>query len=149
RAVDPSIKVGGPAFGSPEKEVNFNEFAAVAHPELDFISYHQYPSSALADSDEKIWDLAQALGGITRGVTTNLRRHTDRPIETFHNEYNINYRWRSVAVIEPRMKTRKGAVFDALALFSMIEAGVTGAAAWNEGDDVFGKLDDPIDGSGK
>jgi Alpha-L-arabinofuranosidase len=149
RAVDPTIKVGGPAFGSPEKGVNFEEFVAVAHAELDFISYHQYPSSSLNDSDAKIWDLAQSLGTITTNVQRKLREFTDRPIETFHNEYNINYRWRSAAVIDPRMTTIKGAVFDALAMFSMIEAGVTGIAAWNEGDAVFGKLDDPMDGSGK
>lgn len=141
KAVDPTIKTGAPAYSRPEDTANINGFIARCQAigvKPDFISYHQYPnfkdtsSSAL---DATIWTQAADIGGITTAIKAALPSGWST-VELFHDEHNIT--WRST---EPRMTNIKGAVWDAIALVAMVNAGADGAIAWNEADDRFGKCE--------
>lgn len=147
KAVDPAIKTGAPAFSRPEDTADVNDFiresARLGSP-LDFISYHQYPDyldKTFVATDATIWDQATKLGAFTTAMQAIIATHfgAARPLETFHSEYNINWNWRNGSDL--RMRSIKGAVWDALAMISLVRAGATGATAWNEADLTFGKLD--------
>lgn len=153
KAVDPTIKVGGPAFGSPEVADHLTKFIGTARAleaPLDFISYHSYPNfngdaAPVYDTpDSVIWDQATALGTVTTGVRNAVAAFYPNPdaIELFQDEYNINWRINfSVSPsYDPRMNNAKGAVWDALAMIAVVQADATGAMAWNEADLVYGKL---------
>lgn len=135
KAVDPTIKVGGPSFTWPDRLNLVVPFIEVAYPHLDFVSYHSYTSGRLEDSNASIWDSANTLGSRTATIRWVLQKYGDRPIETFHNEFNLSYR-----PPDPRMHNIVGAVYDALALASITRSGATGALAWAEADGWYGKL---------
>ena len=42
KAVDPTIKIGGPAFAQPHVLIHVDSFCRVAYPNIDFLSYHTY-----------------------------------------------------------------------------------------------------------
>ena len=52
KAVDPTIKVGGPAMERPDLAMFVERFARVAGPRLDFYSYHAYASGSKDDPDD-------------------------------------------------------------------------------------------------
>jgi Glycosyl hydrolases family 39 len=144
KAVDSSIKTGAPAYSRPEDSANVNGFisrctAIGVIP--NFISYHQYPnfsdtSTPPAASDAAIWSQAAAIGSFTTNIKAAFPGSWSA-VETFHDEHNIT--WRSND--DARMKNIKGAIWDALAMISIVNAGATAACAWNESDDRFGKLE--------
>jgi len=137
KAVDSTVKVGGPAFENAwsSNQTNVDAFISNAHPYMDFISYHTYYSCS-GSSDSSIWDNAQQAGSHTSFMKGRLAAYTSRAIETFHNEYNISY-----CPPDTRMNNEKGMVFDALMMMAMAKAGPTGTAAWNEVDGWYGKID--------
>lgn len=135
--VDPTIKVGGPAFARPDLITDRVEpFIKNTYQNLDFVSYHTYHSGSTSDSNSTIWDRASSVGNVTENIKTVIAKYTDKEIETFHDEYNIS--WNPP---DDRMTNVKGMIFDALAMISMAKAGVTGSMAWNECDGWYGKLD--------
>lgn len=135
KAVDPNIRVGGPAFTWPGRTHLVRPFLDIAHPYLDFVSYHSFSSGSVDDSNEWIWDRASEMGRYTQIIQDLLAEFTDRPIETFHNEFNISYN-----PPDPRMEDAVGAVYDALALAAIANSGATGAMAWAEADGWYGKM---------
>ena len=135
RAVDPAIRLGGPAFARPDKTANVEAFLRSAGPDLGFVSYHSYVSGSKSDPDAAVWDRAEGLGEVTRTMKATIRRVLGRDLPTFHDEYNIS--WNPP---DPRMNDARGAVFDALALVSIRRAEPAGACAWNEADGWYGKL---------
>lgn len=135
KAVDPTIRVGGPAFTWPDRPQLVRPFLEIAHPYLDFVSYHSFSSGSIDDSNEWIWDRASEMGRYTQIIQALLAEFTDRPIETFHNEFNISY-----DPPDQRMETAVGAVYDALALAAIARSGATGAMAWAESDGWYGKM---------
>lgn len=153
KAVDPTIKGGGPAFGSPEVADHLTKFIGTVRAleaPLDFVSYHSYPNfngdtpPVFDTPDSAIWDQASALGAVTVGVRNVVAAYYSDPevIELFQDEYNINWRLNfSVSPsYEPRMNNMKGAVWDALAMIAVVQARATGGMAWNEADLAYGKL---------
>lgn len=143
RAVDPSIKIGGPAACSPLPVEPLVEFAKLTYGQLDFFSFHHYATGNNTESDQTIYEkaivMADDAGNLIRRINAALRPLTDKTIEYHLNEYNICYSWR---VPEPRMTNNKGAVFDALSLISYAQVpGLTATNAWNDLDRVYGKMD--------
>lgn len=139
KAVDPTIRVGGPAFTRADLVEQVRHFVRGAQDNLDFLSYHFYASGNAADSDAAIYDRTAALGRHTRDIVAILAEESPgRAIPAFLNEYNISYDYRKP---DPRMKNHKGATFDALAMIAAVENGAAGTNAWNERDGVYGKLD--------
>jgi hypothetical protein len=137
KAIDPSLKVGGPALAQPNSDGQRDEkaFFEKTKASLDFISYHSYFTGNKNQPLQNLYDNASAIGSIT-SVTEGLwRNYSNRPIESFHDEYNIS--WNPPDV---RMTNEIGAVFDALALAALAKSGATGGMAWNEADGWYGKL---------
>ena len=139
KAVDPTIQTGGPAASRPDHLDQLRAFATGALPNLDFFSIHAYASGSADDSDLTIFEKAKGFGDRVRDV----RKMLDEVSPTRHiplqlNEYNISWSWQ---IQDPRMKNYEGAIFDALAMTSMADAGAEGTCAWNERDGTYGKMD--------
>ncbi|MDX2019615.1 MAG: hypothetical protein SF187_05190 [Deltaproteobacteria bacterium] len=135
RKVDPTIKVGGPAFTQPWHQT-VGDFLTASVAQLDFISYHTYSTGDGKAPLQGLFDSAAGLGGIAKYMRGEIAKRTTRKLEVFHNEYNISW-----APPDARMNGVEGAVFDALALMSFAGSEVAGSAAWNEADGWYGKLD--------
>lgn len=144
-----SIKVGGPAFIS-YKQAAVDKFLNRAIKNLDFVSYHTYPSGYGSDykSDQAIFDAAANLGGTTGSYSARVTAAKDaagatQTVELFHDEYNLSYTPYDPSrnlYGDPRQRSITGAIFDALAMTSIAKAGATGSMAWNESDFNYGKL---------
>jgi Glycosyl hydrolases family 39 len=135
RKIDSSIKIGGPAFAQPYTPSRIDSFVSTAYSELDFISYHTYSTGSGSTPIDEIWKNARGLGYPTKLIFDSVKKYTQKPIEYFHNEYNIS--WNPP---DDKMTNEIGAIFDALSMRSLLYAGTTGSAAWNEGDGWYGKL---------
>lgn len=140
KAVDPTIKVGGPAFTRGDITEQVRRFVRGTLPNLDFLTFHFYASSKPADSDDSIFDRTQALSKHTRAIVQIMREESPgRFIPAHVNEYNINYNYRNN---EPRMRNYKGAIFDALSIIAAVDSGASATNAWNERDGgTYGKMD--------
>ncbi|RRJ96150.1 alpha-L-arabinofuranosidase [Opitutaceae bacterium TAV4] len=150
RAVDPTIKIGGPAACNPLPTEPLVKFARLAADQLDFLSFHHYASGNADDPDQVIYDKTTVMAEDTADVIRRLRKILParfpsngktpaRPLEIHLNEYNICYNWR---IKDTRMTDHKGAVFDALAMIAFAQvADMTAANAWNDRDGVYGKMD--------
>lgn len=137
RAVDPSIKLGGPAAQSVSPSSYLIEFAKQTSAQLDFLSYHAYASGDGADSDYKIYNSASRMGATAASFIEQLKAAVpEKEIEVHLNEYNISWSWENP---EPRMRNHKGAVFDALMMIGAASSGLTAANAWNAEDGIYGK----------
>ncbi len=137
KQADPTIQIGGPALSSAAWVELVNRFARGTRDRLDFFSCHIYGSGKTDDSDEKIYNSAQAFGPKLRRVREILTKDIPaRRVPIFFDEFNIKWTWKPV---EPRMTTHKGAVFDALALISSVNEDIDGTFAWNDVDNVYGK----------
>lgn len=137
RAVDPSIKLGGPAAQSVSPSSYLIEFAKQTAAQLDFLSYHAYASGDGADSDYKIYNSASNMGATAADFIEQLETAIpEKDIEVHLNEYNISWSWDNA---EPRMRDYKGAVFDALVMIGAASSGLTAANAWNAEDSIYGK----------
>jgi xylan 1,4-beta-xylosidase len=140
KAVDPSIKTGGPADQRPDWNDFIARFVSGTAGHLDFFSYHEYASGSKDDSDKHILDRAMSFGPDASRIKLIINKiipHGQVPL--FLDEYNISW---SSDNRDPRMGSAKGAVFDALAIVSAIENGVSATTAWNEKDGIYGKMDD-------
>jgi|GEM_PF-1041834 Alpha-L-arabinofuranosidase len=141
RAVDPTIKLGGPAACRGERGVleQHREFARLTLRNLDFFSFHCYPTGTAATPDPDVYDGTEEMGEMIRNHVKMLAELSpSRHIELHLNEYNINYRWREG---DKRMRNHQGAVFDSLFFVEAVRNGLDVAAAWNECDGTYGKMD--------
>jgi Glycosyl hydrolases family 39 len=138
KALDPSLKVGGPAMAQVGSDNYRDEKAFLGETKdtLDFFSYHTYFTGDQSLPLQKLYDSASGMGWATQGIQAQIKAVTGRSIETFHDEYNISW-----APPDPRMTNEIGAVFDALALKALANAGASGGMAWNESDGWYGKLE--------
>jgi hypothetical protein len=87
-----------------------------------------------------IWNDAANLGPYTTSIKSIIAAYTSRPIETFLDEYSIDWQYATPSVTDLRMTNIDGAIFDALAMISAVNAGTTGAAAWCDANIVSGKM---------
>jgi len=140
RAVDPAIKIGGPAACYPLPARPLQEFVRLTRDNLDFFSFHSYASGVTSESDQTIYEKVAIIAKNTADLARWLKEVApDRAIELHLNEYNVSYTWRSNEV---RMINHKSAVFDALSLIAFAQVpGLAAANAWNDMDRVYGKMD--------
>jgi hypothetical protein len=138
KAVDPTIKTGGPSATRSDLTEELRLFVRHAAPQLDFLSFHAYASGRLDEPDASIMGKTDTIGGHLERIVKMLAEELPgREIETHFNEYNISWTWKTR---EPRMLDHRGAVFDALVLLQIARTGVTVGNAWNERDGVYGKI---------
>jgi len=140
RAIDPTLKLGGPAAMRPDFYANLRTFIRGTRAHLNFVSIHAYASGKNSEPDQSIYDKVETMAKHSRELIKIVREEFPagaRP-EVHLNEYNIAWTWETR---EPRMVNHKGAVFDALALttFAGVE-GLNAANAWNDQDGVYGKI---------
>ncbi len=138
KAVDPSIKTGGPAATRPDYIDHLRRFAKATLGNLDFLSAHGYASGKTTDSDASIYSKTRNLGqhmGDLRVMLDELSPERRVPIHL--NEYNISWTWETR---EPRMIDHKGAVFDALCFVEFARHRLEVSNAWNERDGIYGKM---------
>jgi hypothetical protein len=136
KQVDPTIKVGGPSFARPDITSRLNDFFSVAAPNLDFVSYHTYANGTPNSPVNDVYNSAVNNGGITGGVRAAFETHSNKPMEYYHNEFNISW-----APPDPHQTNHVSMIFDALLATTAIKNRATGTTAWNEADGWYGKLD--------
>jgi len=135
KAVDPTIKVGGPAFAQAWNSANLNAFCKGTASTLDFITYHSYTTGNSNETNQNIYNGAD-IGWVTGTVKAAWKSYSGRTIEFFHDEYNISY-----SPPDAKQTNYVSQVFDAIAMISLINSGASGAMAWNECDGWYGKMD--------
>ena len=138
KAVDPTIQTGGPAAARPDHQDQVRQFIHGAKGQLDFVSFHQYASGSAKDSDLSVFTKAQDFGKTSAQYHDIVREDIPgRTVPVAGDEFNISWTWETQ---DPRMKNYKGAVFDALALTSLVQNGADWTCAWNDCDGVYGKM---------
>jgi beta-xylosidase len=114
RQVDPTIKIGGPGFESPYGPNRIEAFVAQAYSQLDFLSYHTYTTARKDNSDQELFQAAGALGSEVQTLRSLIAKYTSRPVEIFHDEFNISY-----APPDVRMTNQVSAVYDATGMIAI------------------------------
>ncbi|HEY9707217.1 MAG TPA: hypothetical protein V6D48_03320, partial [Oculatellaceae cyanobacterium] len=140
KAVDSSIKVGGPAFANAYNYSGIGTFLEKTKDKVDFISYHTYSGSNEKTTKTELWNSAAGIGYPDSFVVDAIKRiapNRASVISAFHDEFNME----RTSTTEKWLNDTTSLIYDALAIRSMINAGSTGAMAWNEGDNWWGKLD--------
>jgi hypothetical protein len=153
KAVDPTIKTGGPAVARPDLTAMIRKFVQGTVNQtnpitLDYFSFHFYASGSAGDTDTHIFNrlhnpmnpnvnsMSKHVADI-RAILT--QESPNRYIPAWNDEYNISWTWTTRDV---RMTNNKGAVFDALAMVYSHLNGADVTTAWNEKDGTYGKMDD-------
>ncbi|MUG92030.1 DUF4114 domain-containing protein [Scytonema sp. UIC 10036] len=137
KAVDPSIKVGGPSVARPDLTPFYEPFIKGTLHNLDFFTYHYYPTGSASTSDEQVFNATNSIGKYTKSIVDTLKKLSpDREIPAMLGEYNISWTWETH---DPRMTNNKGAVFDALSIIEAIDNGAAASLSWNEKDGSYGK----------
>ncbi len=136
KAVDPTIKTGGPAFARPDLIDQVDAFFSTAAPNLDFISYHSYANGSPNSPVQQVYDKAVTNGVITSSMKAEFAKYSSRVIEYFHDVYNISW-----AQPDPHQTNFVSMIFDAILSTTAIKDGATGTMAWNECDGWYGKMD--------
>ena len=140
KAVDSSIKIGGPAFANAYNYSGIEAFIAKTKDKVDFISYHTYSTSNEKTTKAELWNSAAGIGYPDSFVVDAIKKiapNRASVISAFHDEFNMD----RTRTTENWLNDSTSLIYDALAIRSMINAGSTGAMAWNEGDNWWGKLD--------
>lgn len=138
KAVDPTIKVGGPAVSSITWTDIIKEFAEGTVDNLDFFSCHVYATNDSSLPDERIFNIAASWGQRAKALRDLLDRISPkRTIPISVNEFNVSWTWESR---DPRMTNHKGAVFDAIAMTTLLTNGADSTVAWNDVDGIYGKM---------
>lgn len=128
KAINPSIKIGGYAPCWPSIS-NMRHFYKFCNKDMDFISWHKYPTGSSKTSDAYIMASTNTFGSDTRAIKKMVQQVTPgRKIEFALTEYNINWNWKPH---DPRQATHKGAVWLASVLNHLIRAEADIAQTWH------------------
>jgi len=143
KAVDPKIKVGGPAFSYVSGNPNLSGFFPASgpnQPSLDFVTYHGYPECPpavpLLQDPGPLYDAAVAIGTQQSSFPS---QYSNVP-EFYLDAFNMDGCPQSA---DARMTATQSIIFDALVMIGAVNAGTTGTLAWNEADDTYGKMAGP------
>ncbi len=124
KAIDPSIKVGGPASSWVNVEY-ISELVKQTYPNIDFISVHSYTGDG-SNSLQNAYDIAQFATDDLAEIRTRVDSITgDNYLPLFLTEYNIAFQG------SPWIFTHQGAVYDAIMLTQSIIAGADATMFWN------------------
>ena len=139
KAVDPTIKVGGPAAARPDHRDDISAFVKAAGSHLDFLSWHAYACGDASESDAAVFARARVISKEAAMLQQQCAALVaPRELPGFFDEYNISWTWEAR---DPRMTDQFSAVYDALVMTESANNGVTSTAAWNECDGIYGKMD--------
>lgn len=123
KAVDPTIKVGGPATAWVNVDY-ISELVKQSYPVIDFISVHSYSGDGSNDV-HNTYDIAQEATDDLARIRADINQITgDDYLPLFLTEYNIAYQ------TSPRMRTNQGAVYNAIILTESVKAGADASMYW-------------------
>lgn len=139
KKIDPTIKIGGYAPCYPTVG-GLADFFQHCGKNVDFISWHKYPTGSTATSDEYLMNSTPSFGDDTRKIRAALKKIApDRNIEFALTEYNMNFDWKPH---DPRQANHKGACWLASVLNHLIKADTDIAQTWHSrGGGTFGLVD--------
>jgi len=124
KAIDPSIKVGGPATAWVNIDY-LTELVALTYPNIDFITCHTY-SGDCANAIDDAYDIAQHATDDLATLRNQINAITGASyLPIFLTEYNISYQGC------PRVQSYEGAVNDAIILTESIKSGIDATNYWN------------------
>jgi len=124
KAVDPSIKVGGPATAWVNVDY-LSELVNIVYPDIDFITAHSYSGDG-SNSLQNAYDIAQFATADLAELRSRINLITgSNYLPIFLTEYNISFQG------EPRIQTYEGALYDAIILTESITAGSDATMYWN------------------
>lgn len=124
KAVDPTIKVGGPATAWVNIDY-VSQLVEELYPGIDFLTVHTYSGDGL-NSLENAYDIARNATADLAEIRARVNSITgDNYLPIFLTEYNIAFNGSS------RMQTNEGAVYDAIILTQTIESGADASFYWN------------------
>ncbi len=134
KSVDPTISVGGAGFVDGEAPL-IPAFLSNAGEAIDFVTFHGYGTGDVNEMLSTVFARADRLGQFAESLRV-LAGVRPRPLGIFQTQWALN--WQQ----DPRMAGQAGAVFDALAMFSFVKFGLSGATGWKDADGWYGKLDE-------
>lgn len=137
RASDPDVLVGGPALTWPKPAwvKSFIEHEGLAYS--DFFTWHNYASGKATDSNEHVFAAADRLGRHAADTMQALADAGYPDMPGYLTEYNVSWAW---TTRDTRMGNNVGAVFQALVIKNLAEAGASGAFVWHVQDNIYGLL---------
>ena len=140
KAIDPTIKIGGYAPCWPTIS-GIRDFYQHCHRNVDFLSWHKYPTGSSKTSDSYIMSSANSFGKDAQGIREMVEKITPgKKIEYALTEYNINWNWKPH---DPRQANNKGAVWLASVLYHLILENVDIATTWHSrSGGTFGLISD-------
>ena len=136
KKADPNAKIGGLAFtwGNSKWIQSF----LATKPDVDFISWHNYGTGDLYESNQKIFENAQTVfPDIAKSVLKTIGESGQKVPQTFLTEYNVKYTWEPY---ERRHQNAVGAVFLASVVHHVAQTGISGATLWQERGNAYGSL---------
>ena len=140
---DPKAKVGGPAF-TWAKPLWVEGFLKHCASNIDFVTWHNYASGDIYDSNEKIFSTADSMAYFATYIQSSVAKATPgKKVECFLDEYNVKWDWNP---FERRHANNVGAVFQASVLGRMGKLGVDGVTVWHAKGNAYGLIgsDDKI-----
>ncbi|MBC7882848.1 MAG: hypothetical protein H7Y37_16270, partial [Anaerolineae bacterium] len=138
RAVDPTIKVGGPGLSYDDPGM-ITSFLQGSGTNIDFISWHHYNGGNASASTSSILANTPNYAGSVVLVRNLVNQYLPgKSVKLQLGEYNINYNYASG---ENRQNTYIGALWFASVQKYLAESGIDQATQWNAKDDYYGLYD--------
>ncbi len=138
KAVDPTIKVGGPAL-SYDDTATLTAFLQASGANIDFVSWHHYNGGDASASTSSILANTPSYAGSVTATRNLVNQYLPgKTVELQLGEYNINYNYASG---ENRQNTYIGAIWFASVQKYLAESSIDQATQWNAKDDYYGLYD--------
>ncbi|MEM1098644.1 MAG: hypothetical protein AAGH92_07640 [Planctomycetota bacterium] len=137
RAADPEVKIGGPALTWPKPSWVDGFIASGGLAYSDFFTWHNYGSGEATDPNEDLFAAAERLGQHARFAMDSVAEAGYADMPGYLTEYNVSWTW---TTRDRRMGNTIGAIFQALVVKNVGEAGASGAFVWHVQDNIYGLL---------
>lgn len=138
RKVEPKAKIGGPALTWP-KPLWLDGFFQNCGQNIDFVTWHNYASGDIYDSNEMVFSKAPVIAGMAQDVLNAAKKYVpNRKLEFFLTELNIKWVWDP---IERRHGNNIGALFLASTLHQLAKTNIDGVTMWHAKGGSYGLID--------
>ena len=138
RKANPTAKIGGPAFTWPKAQW-LEGFFKNCGQNVDFVTWHNYASGDINDSNELVLSKSEVIAGMAKSVQEAAAKWAPgRKLEFFLDEYNIKWVWEP---IERRHGNNIGALFQASTLRHLAPLQLDGVAVWHAKGSAYGLVD--------
>jgi hypothetical protein len=137
RKEDPNAKIGGPALTWPKAQW-LESFLKSCGKNIDFLTWHNYASGDIYDSNEKVLSRPEAIAGMAKGAVEAAQKFVpNKKLETFLTELNVKWTWDPM---ERRHGNNVGAAFLASTVKGVALSGTTGITHWHAKGGAYGMI---------